>query len=205
MSLSFFLRGILIGLAIAAPVGPINVLCIRRTLADGRAIGFISGLGAAVADGTYGGVAAFGLTAVSGVLVSGQTWMRVIGGGFLLYLGVRTFIAKPAEPSEASRSTRLIGAFASTYVLTLTNPLTILFFAAIFAGLGIAASDGSYASAGSLTAGVFLGSTIWWVLLTTIVGSVRERFTPNVMVWVNRASGCLIGGFGVAAFVSLLI
>ncbi len=205
MNPELLVQGILIGLAIAAPVGPINVLCIRRILADGRAIGFASGLGAAVADGTYGAIAAFGLTAVSGLLVNCQVWLRIVGGVFLLYLGVRTFLAKPAEPSNASRTTRLLGAFASTYLLTLTNPLTILFFAAIFAGLGVGAGDGSYGSAASLAGGVLLGSMLWWVGLTVVVGAVRERFTPTARVWVNRASGCLIGGFGIAAFGSFFV
>jgi len=199
MDARLLLQGMMIGLSIAAPVGPINLLCIRRIIADGRMVGFASGLGAAVADATYGAVAAFGLTAVSGLLVSGQSWLRVVGGLFLLYLGAQTFLAKPSGPAEARDARHLLGAFASTYVLTLTNPLTILSFAAIFTGLGVVRGDGGYASASLLVLGVALGSMLWWAFLCITVGAVRERVTPGALRWVNRVSGCVIAGFGVVA------
>src|SRR6266566_8617346 len=137
MDQSFFLRGVAIGFSIAAPVGPIGVLCIRRTLAEGRGCGFASGLGAATADAVYGCVAGFGLTSVSNLLVSQQTWLRLIGGLFLCYLGVKSFFARQARSAAASKSGALTGAYASTFLLTLTNPMTILSFAAVFAGLGL--------------------------------------------------------------------
>ena len=137
MEIPFLFQGVLLGFSIAAPVGPIGVLCIRRTLAEGRLTGFVSGLGAATADAIYGLVAGFGLTFVSSLLVGGQFWMRLVGGAFLCYLGARTFLAKPAQRTASATGSGLLGAYASTLVLTLTNPMTIFSFAAVFAGLGV--------------------------------------------------------------------
>jgi threonine/homoserine/homoserine lactone efflux protein len=203
---SVFLRGLIIGFSIAAPVGPIGLLCIRRSLADGRAAGFVSGLGAATADAAYGFVAAFGLTAISGALVAQQVWLRIIGGLFLCYLGARTLTAPPAADAAAAgaRAARrgLLGAYASTLLLTLTNPMTILSFAAIFAGLGLVGSTPDYAPAALMVAGVFLGSAAWWLLLSTGASSLRARTTPAGLVWVNRASGAVITAFGVFALLA---
>jgi threonine/homoserine/homoserine lactone efflux protein len=134
LDIHFLFQGILIGLSIAAPVGPIGVLCIRRTLSEGRGTGFVSGLGAATADAIYGCVAGFGLTFISDILVSQQTWFRLVGGLFLCYLGIRNFLARPVERAASVGGQGLAGAYASTFILTLTNPMTILSFAAIFAG-----------------------------------------------------------------------
>jgi threonine/homoserine/homoserine lactone efflux protein len=200
-----FLRGLVIGFSIAAPVGPIGVLCIRRTLADGRAAGFFSGLGAATADALYGAVAAFGLTAISDVLVAQATWLRIGGGLFLCYLGVKTFLASPpSEPTDA-RAAGLAGAYLSTLALTLANPTTILSFVAIFAGFGAAARADSYAGAVVLVLGVFLGSALWWLVLSGGVGRLGRRLTPATLVWINRGSGLVIGGFGILALSSTLI
>jgi len=205
--LAYFLRGLIIGFSIAAPVGPIGLLCIRRTLAYGRAIGFVSGLGAATADAAYGAVAGFGLTALSGFLVRWQTPMRLIGGVFLCYLGVRTFLAQPASRSAERESRGLSGAYLSTLGLTLTNPSTILSFVAIFAGLGLgtsgAAGSGDYVSASVLVGGVFIGSAAWWLILSGITGAVRGRFSPAGMRWVNRLSGAILTAFGLAALFAL--
>lgn len=199
--MDIFLQGLLVGFSIAAPVGPIGVLCIRRTFSEGRLSGLLSGLGAASADALYGCVAAFGLTAVSSLLVEWQTWLRLAGGLFLVYLGVRTFLSRPAEnPAQPSASGRL-EAYLSTFVLTLTNPMTILAFAAIFAGLGLAAAQNA-ASAVWMVAGVFLGSAAWWLALSTGVSMLRNRFQASVLVWVNRISGVIILGFGIAALAS---
>lgn len=203
MDSQFLLRGIILGFSIAAPVGPIGVLCIRRTLNLGLVAGLASGLGAASADAIYGCIAAFGLTFVSDLLVRHQQWLRLGGGIFLIYLGVRTFLAQPeARPTE-NRSSGSIGAYASTFVLTLTNPMTILSFAAIFAGLGIASTGTGYGSAALLVAGVFLGSALWWLLLSTGTSLLRSRLDASVLRWVNRFSGIVIAGFGVAALASL--
>jgi threonine/homoserine/homoserine lactone efflux protein len=200
-----FLRGLVIGFSIAAPVGPIGVLCIRRTLADGRAAGFFSGLGAATADALYGAVAAFGLTAISDVLVAQATWLRIGGGLFLCYLGVKTFLASPPSEPTAARAAGLAGAYLSTLALTLANPTTILSFVAIFAGFGAAARADSYAGAVVLVLGVFLGSALWWLVLSGGVGRLGRRLTPATLVWINRGSGLVIGGFGILALSSTLI
>lgn len=202
MPLPFLLRGMIIGLAIAAPVGPIGALCIRRTLADGRLAGFVSGLGAATADAVYGSVAAFGLTAVSSALIASQTPLRLFGGLFLCGLGLHTLRARVATEAAPARGRGLLGAYASTFALTLANPLTILSFAAIFAGLG-AASAGSLASAATLVAGVFLGSALWWFVLSGAAALLRGRLGPEALRWVNRLSGLIILGFGAAALLTL--
>ena len=204
MDATFFFRGLLIGLSIAAPVGPIGVLCIRRTLAQGPAAGLVSGLGAATADALYGFIAAFGLTFISGFLIDQQTWLRLAGGLFLLYLGCKTLLAKPAGPAQPAPAggRGLAAAYTSTLFLTLTNPITILFFAGIFAGLG-AAGSGSYASAAILVLGVFAGSALWWLTLSGLVGLFRARFDARALRWVNRLSGLVIAGFGLAALLSL--
>ncbi|MEK8036689.1 MAG: LysE family transporter, partial [candidate division NC10 bacterium] len=183
------LRGLVIGFSIAAPVGPIGVLCIRRTLADGRAVGFAAGLGAATADALYGAVAGFGLTVVSTALVGQQGWLRLVGGAFLCWLGARTFLARPGEAAApATLGAGLAAAYASTLVLTLTNPMTILSFAAVFAGLGVGAAGAGYGAAAVLVLGVFAGSALWWLVLSGAVGLLRHRVTPRGLRWVNRAS-----------------
>jgi threonine/homoserine/homoserine lactone efflux protein len=198
-----FLEGIVIGFAIAAPVGPIGVLCIRRTLADGRASGFISGLGAATADAVYGSVAALGLTFVTNLLVGGESWLRLVGGAFLVLLGVRTFLVRPAEWAAPARRSGLPGAYASTFLLTLTNPTTILSFAAIFAGLGAGDASGDVLSAMLLVSGVFLGSAVWWFVLSAAVGLFRAKLSVRELRWVNRVSGAVIAAFGVLALSGL--
>jgi threonine/homoserine/homoserine lactone efflux protein len=204
MDLSYFIRGLLIGFSIAAPVGPIGVLCIRRTLAQGRASGLISGLGAATADAIYGSIAGFGLTSVSTFLIGHQVWLRVVGGAFLFYLGLKTILARPAEKSTWADGNRFIGDYFSVFVLTLTNPVTILSFAAIFAGLGLADESGNYASAGALVSGVFIGSSVWWLTLSSVVALFRTSLTPRWLRWTNRLSGIVIMAFGLVAFLSLL-
>jgi threonine/homoserine/homoserine lactone efflux protein len=204
VDLDLLLRGGLIGLSIAAPVGPIGVLCIRRTLAEGWVFGLVSGLGAATADALYGCVAAFGLTAISAALVSHQTGLRLIGGLFLCYLGIKTLLAQPAEQAANVQGSGLSRTYASTFFLTLTNPMTILAFAAIFAGLGLAETSGGYASAGLLVVGVFLGSMCWWLLLSSVVGIFRTRFSASGLLWVNRVSGLIILGFGAYALIGTI-
>jgi threonine/homoserine/homoserine lactone efflux protein len=204
LDFNYLLKGILIGFSIAAPVGPIGVLCIRSTLADGRAAGLLSGLGAATADALYGCVAGFGMTLISSFLVNQQNWIRLVGGAFLCYLGVKTLLTKPAqEPAEVKKK-GLLGSFISTFFLTVTNPVTILSFAAIFAGLGLASSDNNFSSAAILVMGVFCGSAAWWLLLSGVVGLFREKFGHKAMQWVNRISGMIILGFGFFALFSLI-
>lgn len=194
------LKGLLLGLSIAAPVGPIGVLCIRRTLAYGRWHGMASGMGAATADFLYGCVAAFGLTIISDFLLDYSAWIRLFGGLFLIYLGVSTMRSHPAEQAaDAKESGGLGGAYASTLVLTLTNPITILFFTTIFASLGLIGS--SQSSAGLLVTGVFIGSASWWLFLSSMISLFRHRFTPRWLQWVNRLSGAAILLFGITQLI----
>lgn len=200
---SFFLRGLIIGFSIAAPVGPIGVLCIRRTLAKGHASGLISGLGAATADAIYGSIAGFGLTFISSLLIRQQGWLRLVGGTFLCYLGLKTFFARPAEQPALAKGNDLLSAYASTFFLTLTNPMTILSFAAIFAGLGVGSASGNYFSAGILVLGVFIGSALWWLILSSGVGMIWKKFNSLGLRWINRISGIIITAFGLFVLLSL--
>jgi threonine/homoserine/homoserine lactone efflux protein len=202
MQTRLLLQGALIGLSIAAPVGPIALLCIRRTLADGRLVGFMSGLGAATADGLYGAIAGFGLSFLSQALLRSQQWLRILGGAYLCYLGTRIFLSRVAERAAERKSAGLSGAYASTFLLTITNPVTIIAFLAVFTGLGVTAG-GDPQDAAVLVAGVFLGSASWWLALALGVGVLRNRITPEILVWVNRVAGSLIAGFGVFAICTL--
>ena len=205
MELNLFLRGLVIGFSIAAPVGPIGVLCIRRTLADGRAHGLVSGLGAATADAFFGTITAIGLTFVADFLMNQQNWLRLLGGLFLLYLGVKTFLSRPAEQAATVKNRRgLWGAYFSTLLLTMTNPLTILSFAAIFAGLGPGASNQYTLGALLIVIGVFTGSCAWWLILVTATGLFRSAFTPARLGWVNRLSGAIIVAFAVVILSGLV-
>jgi threonine/homoserine/homoserine lactone efflux protein len=198
MSLTFLLKGLAIGFSIAAPVGPIGVLCIRRSLRDGAAAGLATGLGAATADAAYGAVAGFGLTAVSGFLVGGRHWIGLLGGAFLCYLGVRTLMSRPAAEPAQAQGASLAAAYASTLFLTLANPATILSFVVIFAAFGLGARV-DYGAASSLVLGVFLGSALWWLLLSGGVGMVRSRVNAAWMLAVNRVSGAVLLAFGAYA------
>ncbi len=203
MDMSFFVRGLLIGLSIAAFVGPICLLCIHRTLHKDFLYGLVTGLGAATADAVYGGIAAFGLTVIAAFLVSQQAWIHIIGGLFLVYLGIKTALAKPAERAADAQANNFFGAYASTLLLTLTNPQTILSFAAIFAGIGVGGSKSSTLSAILVVCGVFLGSTLWWCLLTGGISLLRGKFTHQWFLWINRISGSVIMLFGLFALLSL--
>lgn len=202
MNIVYLLRGMALGFSIAAPVGPIGVLCIRRTLAFGRVTGLVTGLGAATADGFYGAVAAFGLTVISSLLTEQRMWIHLIGAAFLAYLGVRTLLARPAEAPAVTKTTGLAGAYASTVALTLANPATIISFAAIFAGAGVVGARASPLTAGLTVAGVVCGSALWWLVLSTGVSILRRRFSLAAMRWVNALSGCVLLGFAVYAVVS---
>jgi threonine/homoserine/homoserine lactone efflux protein len=195
MKAGFILKGLLIGFSIAAPVGPIGVLCIRRSLAEGRQIGLATGLGAATADAAYGCIAGFGLTAVSSFLVGQRFWLGLTGGLFLCYLGIRTFLSEPAEEPASAAGGGLLSAYASTLLLTITNPMTILSFIAVFAGLGLGAAR-DYFSASALVAGVFAGSALWWLFLSNGVALFRGQVSLTWMRVINRLSGGIILAFG---------
>jgi threonine/homoserine/homoserine lactone efflux protein len=203
---SLLLGGFALGFTIAAAVGPISLLVIRRTLAEGRTVGLASGLGVATADATYGAIAAFGLTALTDLLIDGRRAFGMIGGLFLLWLAVQTMRAVPGQAADASATAvrrGLPGAYLSTFALTITNPMTILSFAALFVGLGV--TGGDVPGAALLTLGVFLGSAAWWVLLTALVGTLRTRLSPSALRRVNIFSGLVIGAFALVALGSALV
>ena len=205
VGLAFFLKGFIIGISIAAPVGPVGVLCIQRSLTGGWIHGLISGLGAATADAVYGSIAAFGLTVISSFLCSQHAWFRLIGGAFLCYLGIRAFLSEPARAAPVKQRLSRIGAYGSTFILTVTNPMTILSFAAIFAGLGLVDQGLHYSRAILMVIGVFMGSGLWWVVLSGVSTQFRERLTHKKMAWVNRISGTIITAFGVVVLISLMV
>jgi threonine/homoserine/homoserine lactone efflux protein len=196
MSTNDFTKGFLIGLPIAAAVGPIWILCFRRALAEGALVGFVSGLGAATADAMYGAVAAFGLTAISDVLVGMQRGLGIAGGGFLCYLGLRTLASRAPAAAEKPPGGRLLASFASTLALTLSNPMTVISFVAVFAGLGLIEQGRNYRSASLMVAGVFAGSAVWWIILCATARIVRDRLDARWMKGINLLSGMLILGFG---------
>lgn len=202
---SYILKGLIIGIMIAAPVGPIGVLCVRRTIAEGRAYGLVSGLGAATADGVYGFIAAFGLTFISSFLVTEQLWIRVIGGLFLCLLGVKALLSKPQETPSSPKDVNLLRAYVSTLFLTFTNPMTIISFAAIFAAVGLSNVKGDYFSATVLVLSVFAGSSLWWLFLTYGISRFREKFDSRGLTWVNRISGLVIIVFGFTVLISVIL
>jgi threonine/homoserine/homoserine lactone efflux protein len=203
MEINLCLKGIILGFSIAAPVGPIGVLCIRRTLMQGIAFGLISGLGAATADAIYGCIAGFGLTFISTILIGGQIWLRSIGGIFLVYLGIKTILSKPSEQTTLVKGNNLISAYISTFFLTITNPMTIISFTAIFSGLGLLGTSVKYMSAIILVFGVFTGSALWWIILSTVTGFFRAKFNSFGLQWINKISGLIIIGFGLFSFLDL--
>src|SRR5688572_719270 len=200
------LKGLLFGFVLAAIVGPMWVLCFRRTIEQGVAAGLVSGLGIAVADAIYGAIAAFGLTAISGFLFAHSLWIGLAGVAFLAWLGVRALVAKPADLAAtpnglASRS--LGAAFASTLTLTLANPPTILAFTAMFAGLGLAAGA-NYQSAALIVAGVFVGSAAWWLILVAGAAALRARLSTRLLRAINVVSGVTILAFAAWQLATLM-
>ncbi len=197
-SLSVVIQGLVLGFSIAAPVGPVGVLCIRRSMTRGFRSGLVSGLGAASADAFYGTIAAAGLTLVADFIVSQKYWLGLLGGGFLLYLGIKTMLSSPEPENSEERKTGIGSDYFSTLLLTLSNPMTIFSFAAIFSGMSARSLPAYRFSAFLLVLGVFMGSALWWMILSGSVGLLRSRTNRTVLVWVNRISGVVIIGF--AAF-----
>ena len=202
IDIGIFLKGFTIGLAIAAPVGPIGLLTIRRTLAHGRAAGILTGLGAASADAIFGSIAAFGITAISSIMIGAKNWLGIIGGLFLIYLGWQTFISQPAQNPAESKASSLNTMYFSTFALVLTNPISILYFVGIIASVGAANNP---TSATWMVAGVFVGSALWWLTLASIANGLRNKFNPRALKSVNQVSGVIIGVFGVFAVISQML
>jgi threonine/homoserine/homoserine lactone efflux protein len=198
------LKGLIAGFLVATPVGPTGLLCIHRTLSEGRVHGLVSGLGAATADALYGLIAALGLTFISNFLVREQLWLRLFGGLFLCYLGVRTLLSKSVEASSADAPSHTSN-YGSTFLLTLTSPITILVFAAVFAGLGALSSGAHYFYVGLSVAGVFTGSALWWFILCGAAGVLRRKIGYDRLTHLNKISGIIITVFGLATLLFLIL
>jgi threonine/homoserine/homoserine lactone efflux protein len=199
----FFLKGLIIGFAMAVPIGPIGIMCIRKTLAEGHSRGLIIGLGAATADALYGSIAAFGLTFVSEVIASQHFWLSLVGGGLLLFLGIRTFRARRKDEIIPFDNKGSLGSYISAFLLALTNPVTIFAFVAVFAAFGLGHRI-IIISACMLALGVFIGSCLWFLTLSYVATSFRKKLDSGGLRWVNRIAGVLIFLSGVAAFASLI-
>jgi threonine/homoserine/homoserine lactone efflux protein len=192
MLVVFFLKGIVVGAVIAVPVGPVGILCLRRSIFEGQAAGLVSGLGAATADAFFGVVAAFGLTFVSKWLLGYEGLLRAAGGCYLLYAGGRALFATPHEAAEQSEREGLFRDFFSTFALTITNPITILVFLGIFEALGLSGARATLLRAGVLVAGVWTGSFLWWLLLSLGVGIFRRSIGGHHLAWISRGSGAIL-------------
>lgn len=196
-----FLKAVLAGLAIAAPVGPVGVMCVQRTLHEGRFAGLVAGLGAATADAVFGVVAAFGVAAITDFMLEHQSLLHLVGGLLLVALAIRIYTKRSTGPRRPEPHTHL-AAFASTFALTVTNPITILAFAAVFASLGLGLENLDLTGAAVLVGGVFLGSALWWVGIAAFAGLLRKRISEDNMTWLNRGAGVLVGAFGLYALYS---
>ncbi len=197
-------KGIVVGVVIALPVGPVGVLCVRRTLFEGASFGFVSGLGAATADTIFGIVAGFGLTIVRDFLLRYQDWFGAAGGVFLVYIGIRALRQRGDAEPEPLADEALFGAYASTFALTITNPITILAFAAIFAKVGVS-ETGGYLDTGALVAGVFCGSLLWWLGLSFGIAWLRRIAGTVRLTWLNRISGGILTLSGLGLLASALL
>jgi len=202
MAPDLFLKGLMIGFSIAMPVGPIGLLCISNVLTFGMMYGLITGLGAASADAIYGALAGFGITAISSFLEAYSTYLQVIGAMFLCYLGASTFFAKALASSTEESSLTLSRAFLTTFFLTLTNPMTILSFAGVYAGLGIGIGSPNISGALTTTLGVFLGSAAWWLVLSLAASLFKDKMNAESSVWFNKFSGAVIFSFGALALIT---
>jgi len=206
MLLAFFLKGIVVGVVIAVPVGPVGVMCVRRTILEGKLSGFASGLGAATADAVFGVIAGFGLTAVSDWLIDYQQWLRVVGGCYLLYIGGSAFAAEPPRELESGNDPEgLLRDFFSTFVLAVTNPITVLAFLGIFAAIGLGGTQATFGHAAILVLGVWIGSLLWWLMLSFGVGHVRHSIEPRHFAWISRGSGAILFLSGAALITTLIV
>lgn len=206
MELTLLLKGLLAGLVTAVPVGPIGILCARRTMTHGRRAGFASGMGAATADAFFGFVAAFGMTFVADVLQAEQFWLRLVGGVFLCLVGIKTFFERPERRglfSFLSKKQRHEGLYTSTLFLTLTNPMTIVSLAALFAALGLAGATSGVISALTLVFGVFLGAVLWWLLFIGVFTVFNRRFSHGEILFINKVAGVIMTTSGVLALAAL--
>ena len=194
--MSLFIKGLIVGFCLAAPVGPIAAICVQRTISKRWLSGILSGMGAAAADAVYGAIAAFGATIISEFLITEHEWLQKVGGVILLVLGARLLLMRPVERQNGTQNRGLAGDFLSTFVLTLTNPMTFVAFAAIFATMGIGAVHGRPMLTIELVGGVFVGSAAWWVILCAGAFALRRHFDFKKLVLVNRATGVFVIAVG---------
>jgi threonine/homoserine/homoserine lactone efflux protein len=192
-------KGMMAGLAIAVPVGPVNVLCASRTLSKGRLSGLMSGFGAATADALYGAIAGFSITYLIEFLETHEFWIRVFGGILLVAIGIMYFRKPPQKVNRDEDESDPHSDYASTLLLTLTNPTTVLSFLAVLAGLGMSGQRQWWLTF-LLVGGIFCGSMLWWIILVLLVNHFRDRFDERAMWVMNRIAGIAIGGFGVTTF-----
>lgn len=200
------INGFLFGLVLAVPVGPVAVLCVQRTLSEGRLHGLLSGLGAAVADAIYGAIAAFGISAIQDWIIGHQAGLRTIGGIVLLLLAARTLFARSRRETQKEvgkiHTESLVQDFFSTFLLAITNPLTILTFAGLFVTLGVTEAGESIDNAALLVAGVFAGSSVWWFALASTANLARPYLDGGYEILIKRISAAILAGFGVYAFIT---
>ena len=204
MEMGLFFKGIVVGIIIATPVGPVGTLCVQRTLTEGKISGFLTGLGATTADVIFGLIAAFGLTVVSNFLIDQQEWIRLLGGIIISLIGIRIFFVNTQKRTTPTRSPSLFSAFGSAFLIAITNPITIITFAVMFAGFGLVGSNAKYGSASLTVFGVFVGSGLIWLTLWGMSLMFRERFDFGRMKWVNKIAGIVILIFGVSTLLSLI-
>ncbi|MGC8482242.1 MAG: LysE family translocator [Thermodesulfobium sp.] len=202
-NLSFLTKGFFIGISVAAPIGPISILCIKRTLSNGLSNGLISGLGAATADSAYSFLAIIGISKISKWLLDSQYIIHLVGGIFLIYLGYTIFKSIPVKDSKKESRIGFISSYLSTLFLTVINPMTILSFGAIFAGVGLFNNNIEFSYSIFPTIGVFLGSTFWWIILCSTTNLMREKLSQNNLVLVNKLSALVILGFGIISLISI--
>jgi threonine/homoserine/homoserine lactone efflux protein len=207
MDITTILKVIGIGFSIAAAVGPISLLCVQRTLQHGRGIGFASGLGIASADAIYGLIGGLGLTVITNFLVGHQPLLRLIGGVVLVFLGVKSFLVKGEVQVAKERPHGVASYFRATssiFLLTLSNPMTIISFLAIYSGIGILDVDHDWIDAVAFSLAIFIGSSLWWLVLVSGVSQLRNRFEVSLLLQLNRISGAVIAGFGMIILVQVI-
>jgi threonine/homoserine/homoserine lactone efflux protein len=195
--LELLIRGVIAGLIIAAPVGPVNILCMQRTIFKGWRAGVIAGLGSASADVIYGAIAGFSIAFIINFLEKELFWIRLFGGLLLMAIGAVYFFKNPG--SYETEGETAVSDFRSTFLLTLTNPTTVLSFLAVLAALGMAAHRQWWRTL-FLVAGIFSGSMLWWIVIASVMSRLRDRFNDRSLVWMNRVAGLAIGAFGVVSF-----
>ena len=203
MDFSLFIQGIIIGLTLAVPVGPLALICIQRTVTEGRLHGIISGIGVATADSFYAAITVLGLTVISGQIIAQQYLFRFLAGIILILIGIRVFMSVPAGVSAKNEHETYLKDYLSMVAIAIANPLTLVFFLVILPGFGVLIQGSAFLPAAEFVAGVFFGSTVWWVILCGSVGSVRSRISVKNLGLINRVSGLLIACFGAGMLILL--